>query len=280
MTRMTKLSCMVLVVSGGLVATGCDEKSLDQAMRGLGFVTAQAADDSSLRPAAAPTRGGDASPIPIQGSTNANTNANDNMDDNGNDNTGNTNGNDNTGNTNTNTNTNDNTGNGNTNTNTNDNTSGGLCPDGSTRLEGEIDSPVELEAEYRLSAAGCERFRVEVENYAAGTYDIVVNGMLVGTIQVGGDGRGEQEFDTEDGDFPADFPLMAIGDVVQVGAHSVTMGNDCSSDDVDSCTGNTNTNTNTNSNDNTDDNGNTNTNSNDNFDDNSNDNVGNVNDNR
>lgn len=155
------------------------------------------------------------------------------QDDNGNDN-------DENGNKNENENENDNDDNGNDN-------GGGVCQDGSIRLEGEMDSPAELRAEYRLLPAGCERFRVRVGDYPAGVYDILIDSAVVGTITVTGDGRGEREFDTEDGNFPPDFPDVALGDVVRVGPHEVTLGSDCSADDVDNC--------NSNSNDN-DDNGN------------------------
>lgn len=253
-------ACCMMLAGIGLWVAGCDEKSVAQAMRGLGLSEPVVGGITGTSSPTGPDQS--AGQVSLSNDKKGDTNGNDN----GGNGNANTNGNDNTGNGNANTDTNgnDNTGNGNTNTNTNtnDNTSGGTCPDGSTRLEGSIDAPVELEAEYRLLPAGCARFRVKVRDYAAGNYDILINGVVEGAMVVGGDGRGERELDTEDGTFPADFPLMMIGDVVQVGTHSVTMFNDCSMDDVDNCNGNGNTNTNGN------------TNSNDNMDDNSNDNSG------
>lgn len=273
MTRVAKFGSIMAVMIGFTILTaGCDETTVQQAIQGLGITVS---DDGSVTVTFGMDRpqGGDNA----NANANSNANINDNTgntntnsnDDRGNDNSpggaGNTNGNTNT-NTNTNSNTNDNDSNTNTNgndNNSNDNTGGGICSDGSTRLEGAMESPVGLEAEYRRHPAGCARFRVKVRDYASGTYDILVNGVLVGNIQVDGDGRGEQEFDTSDGNFPADFPQMVLGDVVQVGAHSVTTGDDCSST-PDVCNPNGNTNTNGNANDNTggNTNGNTNTNSN------------------
>ena len=273
MRQFKKLS-HILVIGGGLMLlAGCDEKTVQQAMRGLGMAT-PAPINGLAAPSNPSQQTGSAGGITIAlGTGNANSNANDNTDDNSNDNAGNSNDNS------------DDNANDNSDDNSNDNTGDGLCPDGSTRLGGEIDSPVELEAEYRLFPAGCARFRVKVRDYVAGTYDVQINGTAVGSIVVGDNGRGELEFDTEDGSFPASFPMMAMGDVVQVGAYSVTMGDDCSSDDVDTCTGNGNSNDNSNSNgnanDNSDDNSNDNgdDNLNDNSDDHSNDNVGDSNDN-
>jgi len=251
MTQVRRIGLFVVLIGMSGPSAGCDETTIQQAVRGLGISISDdgrvSIDFNSGRPAGSVNANDNAG--------NANANRNDNRDDGGRGGNTNTNTNDNTGNTNTNT--NDNTGNTNTNSNTNDNnsndnTSGGLCPDGSTRLEGSIDSPFELEAEYRLHPAGCERFRVKVRDYAGGTHEILVNGTSVGTITVGSDGRGEQEFDSEDGDLPVDFPQMQLGDVVQVGGFSVTMANDCSST-PDICNGNTNdnnSNTNTNTNDN------------------------------
>lgn len=269
--------CMVVLMGGVFIVAGCDKASLEQAVEGLGIK----GDDSNID-GSRPTVNGPR-PENANGNLNANINTNGNSNSNSNTN-GNANGNVNS-NTNRNANTNSNinsngndnangntNSNGNSNSNGNDNTSGGLCADGSTRLEGEIESPVKLEAEYRRHPAGCARFRVKVRDYAPGSYQIFVNGNSVGTIQVGGNGRGEREFDTSDGNFPASFPMMQFGDVVHVGAYGVTMGNDCSSS-LDSCNGNGNSNTNTNGNTNGNSNSNTNGNTNGNTNENTNGNA-------
>ena len=148
----------------------------------------------------------------------------------GNDNGGNDNGgNDNGG--------NDNGGNGN---------GGDVCPDGSFEIDGDLfDGGDEVgDAEYRESAGGCVRFRVRVEDFAAGSYEVVAADTVVGFINVGSDGRGELEYDTEDGTFPDMFPVLMIGDVVEVGGFaSATLVLDCSPD-PDSCNGNGNGNDN------------------------------------
>ena len=58
----------------------------------------------------------------------------------------------------------------------------GPCPDGSFRLRAELDvnDAPSGRAEYRLLPGGCERFRVRVEDFAAGTYDVSIDGLLVG----------------------------------------------------------------------------------------------------
>lgn len=100
----------------------------------------------------------------------------------------------------------------------------GPCPDGSFRLRAELDvnDAPSGRAEYRLLPGGCERFRVRVEDFAAGTYDVSVDGLFVGRVTVGGDAKGELELDTEDGTFPAGFPSIEIGAVAIVG--DVTLG--------------------------------------------------------
>lgn len=275
MTQVTRIrSIGAAIVAALFFAAGCDETTVRQAIDGLGITVSE---DGSVSVSFGMNR----PQGNLTANSNSNSNANDNAgnanantnsgDDRGNDNTPGGTGNANTNtnaNTNANSNSNDNDDNSNTNSNTNDNnsndnTSGGTCSDGSTRLEGSIESSVELEAEYRRHPAGCARFRVKVDGYAAGSYEIFVNGSSVGTISVGGDGRGEREFDTSDGNFPAGFPQMQLGDLVHVGAYGVTMGNDCSST-PDVCNGNGNTNTNGNDNTGGNTNGNTNTNANDN----------------
>ncbi len=207
------------------------------------------------------------------GNDNTAPNGNDNTSDNGNVNTA-PNGNDNTGD-----NGNDNTapnGNDNTGDNGNDNTGGGTCSDGSTQLRVEIEGPGDFEVEARYSEHGsdCRRFRLDIEGFVSGWYDVFVNDVFVGEIFADSDdGEGRLRLETDDGNFPAGFPDVAAGDVVSVGdVIDVTLQTHCSETfSCDNMNGNDNT-----GNDNT---GNDNT-GNDNTGDNTNDNgAGNANDN-
>lgn len=194
------------------------------------------------------------------GNSNANDNGNGNggnANDNGNANGGNVNADDNSnvngGNANDNANVNggngnvNENGNSNVNGNGNDNGGGGPCPDGSFRVSTELSGTGAGEAEYRLLPGGCERFRVRVEGTLAGrTLDVIVDSVVVGQIVTDSRGRGELELDSEDGTWPAGFPQVDIGDVVQVGAVlSGTFALDCSAD-PNSCNGNANGNGNVN----------------------------------
>lgn len=179
-------------------------------------------------------------------------NGNDNTDDNGNDNVGDDgNANDNTaGNDNDNT-----TGNGNDNTadNGNDNTADGICSDGSIQLRREVDGPgdFEIEVRYRENGDFCREFRLDIEGFPTGWHDVFVGDVFVGQIHADSDdGKGRLRFETENGNFPSDFPFAIAGDVVSVGGHDVVLQNHCS--EVFSC-GNANGNDNTggNTNDNT-----------------------------
>jgi hypothetical protein len=143
-------------------------------------------------------------------------NRNDNSD-NGNANDNTDNGNDNNGNENDNAddNRNDNTDNGNDNTDDNGNDNEAPpCPDGNYRVRTELGGEATGEMEYRELVAGCKRFRVSVEGLAPNaTFDVVINTTAVGQILTDSKGRGELEFDTEDGNFPASFPRVNVGDV-------------------------------------------------------------------
>jgi|GEM_PF-3428599 len=190
-------------------------------------------------------------------------NTNDNTgDDMGNDNAGDDTGNDNTGagngNDNTDDNGNDNTGN----DNGNDNTSSGLCPDGSLQLRVEVESAdgSVVEARYDELGPDCRRFRLEIEGFASGWYDVFVNDVFVGEIFADSDdGEGRLRLETDNGNFPAGFPAVAAGDVVSVGdVIDVVLQTHCSglflcsnSNGNDNTGGNTNDNTGGNANDNT-----------------------------
>ncbi|MCB9857817.1 MAG: hypothetical protein H6818_19200 [Phycisphaerales bacterium] len=162
------------------------------------------------------------------GNDNTAGNTNDNTgDDTGNDNTaGNTNDNagDDSGNDNTAGNSNDNTGddNGNDNTgdNGNDNSSAGLCSDGSLQVRADVDGPggIEVDARYSENGPDCKRFRLKIDGFATGWYDVFVNDVFVGEIFADSDdGEGEIRLETDNGNFPAGFPAVAAGDVVSVG---------------------------------------------------------------
>jgi hypothetical protein len=145
-----------------------------------------------------------------------NVNANDNAG-NVNDNTGNVNVNDNAGNVNDNTgnvNVNDNAGNVNVNDNSNQ-----ICPDGSLRVTAILSGqgPESGSAEYRLETDGRERFKLDVAGFAPGTYPVVVDGVTVAQVVVGDNGSGSLDLDSNDGNFPPNFPAVQVGDVVSVG---------------------------------------------------------------
>lgn len=144
-----------------------------------------------------------------------NTNGNDNGNVNGNDNGGNTNGNDNG---NANGNLNDNSGNTNGNANGNDNGGGSVCPDGEVRLSANlVGGSAQGSAFYRNETDGRRRFQLSVSEYAAGTYNIVVNNVVVGQVNVGGSGSGGVDWDTHDGNFPGNFPSLTVGNPITVG---------------------------------------------------------------
>ncbi|MCB9465000.1 MAG: hypothetical protein H6682_15035 [Candidatus Eisenbacteria bacterium] len=153
------------------------------------------------------------------------TNGNDNGT-NGNDNG--TNGNDNGTNGNDNgTNGNDNGTNGNDNgTNGNDNGSGGTCPDGSTQLFTEMGGSADNDVKYQIFADGCEHFRARVRDLAPFmTYDVMIEGVVVGSLQTDDRGRGELRYQ---GSLPAGFPSVSEGDQITVGPVSGTFWVSCS----------------------------------------------------
>ncbi|MCA9242747.1 MAG: hypothetical protein KDA32_02240 [Phycisphaerales bacterium] len=176
---------------------------------------------------------------------NQNANSNDNVNANGSTNS-NANSNQNT---NANSNANGNS-NANSNANANSNSNGSVCPDGVLRLEARIRSgSAEARVEYRKGANDCERLRVRVDGYAAGPHDVTLDGVVVGQVAVGADGKGELEFEASKGEIPAGFPALSVGSTAEVGALGGAMSLDCSTVD-DSCVGNSNSNSNSNQNDN------------------------------
>jgi hypothetical protein len=76
-------------------------------------------------------------------------------------------------------------------------------------------------ADYRLEA-GREKFKVEVQHFAPGTYEVRINGVHVADITVGPLGTAEIEFDSKvelgHTPFPDGFPeTIRTGDEVSVG---------------------------------------------------------------
>ncbi len=57
---------------------------------------------------------------------------------------------------------------------------------------------------------------------------MLINGLSVGTLRTDSGGKGELRYDTEDGNFPSNFPEVQPGDVVSVGTLSGTLQTHCS----------------------------------------------------
>src|SRR5262245_28366625 len=93
------------------------------------------------------------------------------------------------------------------------------CTNAAKRLEAELVGPAgdRGEMEYHVSAANCREFHAEVNGFDAGTQDVTVAGVVVGQISVDASGTGELEFDTQIGNFPANFPDLVVGDAGDVG---------------------------------------------------------------
>jgi len=87
------------------------------------------------------------------------------------------------------------------------------------------------QAEFRIDDQGRRRFSTEIEGFRPGEiFDVMAAGVIVGTIVVDGTGQGDLNFDTnfEAGDdpatlFPANFPALDGGELVQVGPLSGTL---------------------------------------------------------
>ncbi|MCA9757087.1 MAG: hypothetical protein KDA27_14880, partial [Candidatus Eisenbacteria bacterium] len=122
---------------------------------------------------------------------------------------------------------NDNGTNGNDNgTNGNDNGSGGTCPDGSTQLFTEMGGSADNDVKYQIFADGCEHFRARVRDLAPFmTYDVMIEGVVVGSLQTDDRGRGELRYQ---GSLPAGFPSVSEGDQITVGPVSGTFWVSCS----------------------------------------------------
>ncbi|MFQ5413179.1 MAG: right-handed parallel beta-helix repeat-containing protein [Phycisphaerae bacterium] len=73
------------------------------------------------------------------------------------------------------------------------------------------------EARYKLEVDR-ERFRVRVfQGPPFATFDIRVANVVVGQLTLDGTGDADVEFDTNDGNFPPNFPEVDVGDAVNVG---------------------------------------------------------------
>lgn len=71
---------------------------------------------------------------------------------------------------------------------------------------------------YRASSVGCRECIVRVAGFAPGSYAVTAQTTVIGQITVGDDGRGQLTYDTQHGNFPANFPSLSIGDPADVGA--------------------------------------------------------------
>jgi len=113
-------------------------------------------------------------------------------------------------------------------TNGNDNGSGGNCSDGSTQLETQMTGDEDNEARYRRWSDNCREFRVRVRELNPYTnYNVIVDGVTVGTLRTDDDGRGELRY--ENTGFPQNFPHPGVGSQVSVGPVWGTFWSDCSS---------------------------------------------------
>ena len=217
------------MICAALLFSGCSEERTTSP-RGTGLELTAEEQAHSIAIRATPINGNSNGSNGNDNGTNGNdngTNGNDNGT-NGNDNG--TNGNDNGTNGNDNgTNGNDNGTNGNDNgTNGNDNGSGGNCSDGSTQLETQMTGDEDNEARYRRWSDNCREFRVRVRELNPYTnYNVIVDGVTVGTLRTDDDGRGELRY--ENTGFPQNFPHPGVGSQVSVGPVWGTFWSDCSS---------------------------------------------------
>jgi Periplasmic copper-binding protein (NosD) len=63
-----------------------------------------------------------------------------------------------------------------------------------------------------------ERFDVGLTGFPPGQHAVAINGVVVAQVFVNGGGNGNLEFDTNDGNFPGNFPEVFAGDLVSVGS--------------------------------------------------------------
>jgi len=116
---------------------------------------------------------------------------------------------------------------GNGNANGGNGNANGDCPDGTTQVEAQLSGDSNNEARYREFPSGCRHFRVRVRDLAAfTTYNVVIEGAVVGQLTTDDRGRGELEFNSPN--FPAGFPHVIAGDVISVGPRSGVFFNNCS----------------------------------------------------
>ena len=93
---------------------------------------------------------------------------------------------------------------------------------------GDISGKVKFEN--RLQE-GRRKFSAQVEGFSADAlFDVMISGIVVGTVQIGATGNGEINFDDnfEPGDdpatqFPANFPALDGGELIQIGPLSGTL---------------------------------------------------------
>jgi hypothetical protein len=62
-----------------------------------------------------------------------------------------------------------------------------------------------------------ERFNVSLTGFPPGNHAISIGSRVVGQIFVSASGSGSLEYDTNDGTFPADFPEVYVGDLLDIG---------------------------------------------------------------
>lgn len=125
---------------------------------------------------------------------------------------------------------NDNGGSDNGNNNGNADTSDGKCDDGTISLAADLagSDGQTGDAAYRELVGGCREFVLELHGFAAGVYSVTIGGAHAAdaTVQDGVDF--ELEYSSDQGNFPSDFPMPSVGDVVAVaGAASGTLIEDC-----------------------------------------------------
>jgi hypothetical protein len=105
----------------------------------------------------------------------------------------------------------------------------------SLRLRAKLRAPAAFgdisgHAKYRARDDGRNRFTVEVEGMSPGDrFQVVVDDVVVGFVTIDSLGIGELEFDTSleagdtEGPFPASFPRLDGGELVEIGPLSGTL---------------------------------------------------------
>jgi hypothetical protein len=75
-------------------------------------------------------------------------------------------------------------------------------------------------ADYRRESDGRRRFELSVSGFSAGSHNITVQGVVVGQVNVGGGGSGGVDWDTQEGNFPSNFPNIGSGASINVGGQA------------------------------------------------------------